>query len=261
MVYLTLLNAQQSWRLYERALAHVYALVSHSLVRALGRPDPDVVVLPTSPSSLSPPAHTLELGVVTEQDTRAESGQEEGDGRDSANVTALGGTFDHLHVGHKILLSMAAFITSQRLIIGITGAARWLSRSSTTADPITTDDGMLKNKAHRDEIEPLDDRLESVRAFVKLIKPGLPCIDAVSISDPYGPTATDASCEALVVSSETRSGAEAVNKKRRENGLAPLHVCVVDVLAENKGGDDDEAPKMSSTAIREWLSTQHQPHR
>jgi hypothetical protein len=36
-------------------------------------------------------------------------------------VTALGGTFDHLHAGHKILLSMAAYITSQKLIVGITG--------------------------------------------------------------------------------------------------------------------------------------------
>ena len=36
-------------------------------------------------------------------------------------VTIIGGTFDHLHAGHKILLSMAAYITSQKLIIGITG--------------------------------------------------------------------------------------------------------------------------------------------
>ena len=39
-------------------------------------------------------------------------------------VTIIGGTFDHLHAGYKILLSMAAYITtftSQKLIIGITG--------------------------------------------------------------------------------------------------------------------------------------------
>ena len=36
-------------------------------------------------------------------------------------VTALGGTFDHLHAGHKILLSMGAYITSQKLIVGVTG--------------------------------------------------------------------------------------------------------------------------------------------
>lgn len=36
-------------------------------------------------------------------------------------VSAMGGTFDHLHAGHKILLSMAAWITSEKLIIGMTG--------------------------------------------------------------------------------------------------------------------------------------------
>ena len=36
-------------------------------------------------------------------------------------VVALGGTFDHLHAGHKILLSMGAWIAKEKLIIGVTG--------------------------------------------------------------------------------------------------------------------------------------------
>lgn len=36
-------------------------------------------------------------------------------------VVALGGTFDHLHAGHKILLSMAAWIAGDKIIIGVTG--------------------------------------------------------------------------------------------------------------------------------------------
>lgn len=36
-------------------------------------------------------------------------------------VSVIGGTFDHLHAGHKILLSMAAWITSEKLIVGVTG--------------------------------------------------------------------------------------------------------------------------------------------
>ena len=36
-------------------------------------------------------------------------------------VVALGGTFDHLHAGHKILLSLAACIARDKLIVGITG--------------------------------------------------------------------------------------------------------------------------------------------
>lgn len=38
-------------------------------------------------------------------------------------VVALGGTFDHLHAGHKILLSMGAWIARRKLIVGITGAS------------------------------------------------------------------------------------------------------------------------------------------
>lgn len=36
-------------------------------------------------------------------------------------VVALGGTFDHLHAGHKILLSMAAWIARKKVIVGVTG--------------------------------------------------------------------------------------------------------------------------------------------
>jgi hypothetical protein len=36
-------------------------------------------------------------------------------------TVALGGTFDHLHAGHKILLSMACWLGSKRVIVGISG--------------------------------------------------------------------------------------------------------------------------------------------
>jgi hypothetical protein len=38
------------------------------------------------------------------------------------SVVVLGGTFDHLHAGHKILLSMGAWIASEKIIVGVTGA-------------------------------------------------------------------------------------------------------------------------------------------
>jgi pantetheine-phosphate adenylyltransferase len=45
-----------------------------------------------------------------------------GDSPDLFPVVALGGTFDHLHAGHKILLSMAAWITAEKIIVGVTGS-------------------------------------------------------------------------------------------------------------------------------------------
>jgi glycerol-3-phosphate cytidylyltransferase-like family protein len=35
------------------------------------------------------------------------------------NVVALGGTFDHLHAGHKLLLTMGIFLAAKKLIIGV----------------------------------------------------------------------------------------------------------------------------------------------
>lgn len=43
--------------------------------------------------------------------------------RELYDVAALGGTFDHLHAGHRILLTLAALITKDdgRLIVGVSG--------------------------------------------------------------------------------------------------------------------------------------------
>lgn len=40
---------------------------------------------------------------------------------DHLGTVALGGTFDHLHAGHKILLSMACWLARRRVIVGISG--------------------------------------------------------------------------------------------------------------------------------------------
>ncbi|KAG8772287.1 hypothetical protein FRC12_003136 [Ceratobasidium sp. 428] len=103
-------------------------------------------------------------------------------------VTAIGGTFDYLHPGHKILLSMSAWITTSKLIVGM------------------TDDSLLTKKANKQYIQPIDSRTAGVRSFVKMFKPSIVC-EAVPIQDVYGPTAWDPNIQALVVSRETLNGA------------------------------------------------------
>ena len=42
---------------------------------------------------------------------------------DRYRAVVLGGTFDHLHGGHKILLSVACLLATERLVCGVTGAS------------------------------------------------------------------------------------------------------------------------------------------
>ncbi|KAK7020496.1 CTP-transf-like domain-containing protein [Favolaschia claudopus] len=160
-------------------------------------------------------------------------------------VVALGGTFDHLHAGHKILLSMAAFIASTKLIVGVTS------------------DTLLTRKAHAAVLEPLPVRVSAVHAFLALFKPGLER-DIVPISDVYGPTGWDANIQALVVSKETADGARAIATHRAAHDLPALQTFTIDVISASSTNLSDadadvlKKTKMSSTYIREWIVNENQ---
>ncbi|KAJ7775001.1 hypothetical protein B0H16DRAFT_1509174 [Mycena metata] len=155
-------------------------------------------------------------------------------------VVAIGGTFDHLHAGHKILLSMAARLTSRKLIVGV------------------TDDALLTRKAHAAALESLSVRMANVRRFLAIFSPGLEA-DVVPINDVYGPTGWDADIQALVVSKETADGAVAIATHRAAHGLPALKTFTIDVISatETNLSDADanllKQTKMSSTYIREWI--------
>ncbi|KZO97780.1 Nucleotidylyl transferase [Calocera viscosa TUFC12733] len=157
------------------------------------------------------------------------------------SITALGGTFDHLHSGHRILLSSALLLTSQKLIVGLTAAP------------------LLQNKKHAELVQSFSVRTEAVEGFCSMFRPGVR-VQAVELSDVAGPTAWDKSIEALVVSRETVSGAEAIAKIRASASLPPLEVYVIDVISADDPSLPHEDPeklknaKISSTAIRGWLA-------
>jgi len=160
-------------------------------------------------------------------------------------VVALGGTFDHLHPGHKILLSMGAWIASRKVIVGV------------------TEDLLLQKKANQDVLEKLSVRMDRVHAFLHSFRPSLKH-DIVPIHDVYGPTGWDSDIHALVVSKETLDGAGSVAAYRASQSLPPLQLFVIDLIFSTSSclnHTDMEwlkANKLSSTYIREWIVRKRQ---
>ncbi|PLW40552.1 hypothetical protein PCANC_16776 [Puccinia coronata f. sp. avenae] len=154
---------------------------------------------------------------------------------------ALGGTFDHLHSGHKILLTMASWLATRRLVVGI------------------TDDELLKNKQHADWLEPLSERQKAVHMFLERVGPRDLVVETPVLQDVYGPTAWDPDIDALLVSKETLPGAQAIDAIRAQNSLTPLARYVIDVISHNLSSlpDDQDLKdlKISSTHIRAWLNS------
>ncbi|KAE9082829.1 hypothetical protein PF005_g16809 [Phytophthora fragariae] len=121
------------------------------------------------------------------------------------DLVVLGGTFDHLHNGHKKLLSLAVSICARRILVGVTA------------------NSMLKKKSHAELVEPLERRKAAVRAYLTFLNPKLD-VDIVTIEDPFGPAIVIPEPAAMVVSTETLAGAAKINSIREERGLSKLHV-------------------------------------
>ncbi|CAL8465461.1 g4997 [Coccomyxa elongata] len=144
---------------------------------------------------------------------------------------AVGGTFDRLHVGHRLLLAATALICKQRVYVGVTG------------------DKLLEKKKHFELLEPYDQRATAAASYLKSVRPAL-SVQTGALLDPKEPTAaaTEEGMQALVVSKETISGGETINQYRREHGFAPLELVVVDLVDDSAAV---EGGKVSSTALRE----------
>lgn len=149
-------------------------------------------------------------------------------------TTAVGGTFDHLHDGHKILLSMASFLTKLRMIIGITGSE------------------LLKNKKFGDALESFSKRQQSVTTFLHMIMGDDHYYEVYEINDVCGPTGYIEDIDGLVISLETASGGDFVNKYRREQGYKQLDITAIKVIgqSETNNAENSWKGKISSTDIR-----------
>ncbi|KAJ1971922.1 hypothetical protein H4R35_004976 [Dimargaris xerosporica] len=166
----------------------------------------------------------------------------------SFTTTAIGGTFDHLHSGHKLLLTMAAWVTQKTLYCGV------------------SDEPLLKTKKYPECLEPLNQRMTNVTQFLTKINPHL-SYQVVPLEDPFGPTITIRNIDALICSEETLSGGHAVNKERAKREFTPVQLMVVSVIShppthphakplEGEANNNPFSLKLSSTAIRKYYSNQ-----
>ncbi|KAL4867367.1 hypothetical protein BDV12DRAFT_186768 [Aspergillus spectabilis] len=186
----------------------------------------------------------------------------------------LGGTFDHFHIGHKLLLTATALIlqpadtrhsSQERIItVGVTGdemlknkkyaqfLESWEERCRSTGAFLTSIMDFGPSETGASHIEQIYKPGPNGRAMVMKIRPGI-TLRLVQILDPYGPTITEENLSALVVSKETRSGGAAVNQERAKRGWKQLEVFEVDVIHSGEVPAEDVenfASKISSTDIR-----------
>ncbi|KAK4704287.1 pantetheine-phosphate adenylyltransferase, partial [Phenoliferia sp. Uapishka_3] len=181
------------WTTLQRLLSTLYGAATTTLLRQnrpLVKVDITIDYLRQLPICV-PDGVQLKSIVVDESPGDSEPEPTSGGGKlEEYEVVALGGTFDHLHPGHKILLTMSAAITTERIIVGV------------------TDPTLLTHKKYANLVQSIEDRIEAVREFLELVRPGIKH-DVVPISDIYGPTSSDPTIQAIVVSDETRQGGDA----------------------------------------------------
>lgn len=137
---------------------------------------------------------------------------------------AVGGTFDHLHIGHKTLLHKA-FSCARLVSLGITS------------------DIMLYDKQFSDGLEPYAVRRRQVTAYLKEMN-WFHRARFHTLMDIYGITDREKTLDALVVTEEVMKNAQAINEKREKNGLIPLQIITVPLV---KGPDGNI---ITSTHIR-----------
>ncbi len=141
----------------------------------------------------------------------------------------MGGTFDHLHNGHKFLLKTALNL-SKTIEIGLTSQA------------------LLKSKKTPLKLEDYDTRKNNLKKFISTFT-DINRVNIVEIRnwDDMAKYSQDPDYEGLIVSQETYPNAVKLSEEREAKGLGPLILIVIPLLK------DKNNKRISSTAIREEL--------
>ena len=131
--------------------------------------------------------------------------------RKKFKTVGLGGTFDELHKGHRVLL-IKAFDIGERVIIGVSS------------------DEFVRKMKKPHQTARYEQRTRELRDFLGRERM-LQRAEIIPIDDAYGGVLLHRDpIEALVVSRETEPVAFKINERRKEIGIAPLEIVVIDMV-------------------------------
>jgi pantetheine-phosphate adenylyltransferase len=137
----------------------------------------------------------------------------------------IDGTYDHLHSGHLLLLSVAS-IFSFHLTIGVCS------------------DTIIKHKKHPNHLQTYSQRLSKIQSFINIFNPkGL--TSYFELYDSVIPAA-EGDYDVIIASSELGHPILEINSRRAQNSMKFLEKITVQVLSINES-------KISSSFVRESL--------
>lgn len=127
----------------------------------------------------------------------------------------LGGTFDHLHIGHKKLID-TAFNLSEKLTIGL------------------STEKLYKQKFLSTLIDSYENRELELKEYLKY-KNYLHRAEIIPLEDIFGPSLTIKNIDAVFVTQTTLPNAQIINKERYKKGFTQLEIITVPFIKDASG--------------------------
>ncbi|MFX0199248.1 MAG: pantetheine-phosphate adenylyltransferase [Candidatus Hodarchaeota archaeon] len=126
-----------------------------------------------------------------------------------------GGTFDRLHMAHRVLLEVALTLAKQ-VAIGVTS------------------DEMVQGKVAAEKIQPYQERVKQLKEYLKS-QNFQGRFEIVQLTKPEGTSEELENADAMIVSEETHPMLDKINSVRISRGLTPLVKIFVPYILTNSG--------------------------